>query len=116
MQLTLTPQANSALRVSFDPEDRDEITEILNRLDPVSILLEGTEHLWTNGSYHPFDAGQGNPFIGLTEAPCIASSLDIDDQGQMSVEGDFWYYGDYMITNPIEQMLDAGFVDFTLAR
>lgn len=115
MQLTLTPQPNGDLRATFDEEDRAELTAMLTERTDLDILLEGTEHYWTNGSYQPFDASAGNPFVGLTSAPCIAQAMDYADDGTAMIEGAFWYHTDYMIHNAIETMLEQGHVDFTRA-
>lgn len=69
-----------------------------------------------NGSYTYFDADNANPFVGLTEAPCIAEKLDYDDDGRKKIIGKFWYYPDYMIKSFIDELLEDGFVIFELAN
>lgn len=69
-----------------------------------------------NGSYAFFDAGNGNPFVGLTDVPCIAEQLDYLDDGQIEVIGKFWYYSDYMVSSFIEELLTHGYVLFDLAN
>ncbi len=80
-----------------------------------TILRGGMEHLWTNGSYEPFDAGQANPFVGLTCAPCIAEQLDVLDNGDREVVGRLWYLG-YQIVDPMEELKRTGQVVFSLAH
>lgn len=117
MQLILTKLENGDLEITFDESDREGIEEMLDDgHSDLSILLEGTEHYFTNGGFHPFDAGAGNPFVGLTNATCIAQSLDFDDNGNATIEGDYWFDANYMIRNCIEDMLSDGRVVFTLAR
>ena len=57
-----------------------------------------------NGSYAFFDAGQGNPFVGLTNAPCIAEAMDTDNDGTNIIRGEFWCYVEYMIKCPVETL------------
>lgn len=117
MELNLTILENGNLEISFDESDREGIEEMLSDgHSDLSILLEGTEHYFTNGSYHPFDASHANPFVGLTDATCIAQSLDYDDDGNAIIEGDFWYDAHSAIRNCIEEMLSDGRVIFTLAK
>lgn len=115
MQLILTPKPSGALRLSFKAADRAEIVALQAEKTDLDILIEGTEHYWTNGSYHPFDAADGNPFVGLTGAPCIAQCLSHNEDGTITVDGDFWYHNAYMIDSFLDTMLEQGFVDFTKA-
>ncbi len=85
-------------------------------LDDVSILRELTEPYWTNGSYAPFDAGDGRPFVGLTSAPCIAEDLDYpDDSDGPVLNGRLWYFPDYMLRSPVDELKRRGRVVFALA-
>lgn len=97
-------------------ESYAELQELSETKTDMDILYVMTECYWTNGSYQPFDAGQGNPFVGLTDAPCIAESMDYADDGQATIQGNFWYYGDYMITSFIEVLIRDKRVVFTLCR
>ena len=72
--LTLTIQPNGDLLIAASNTCRARLKETRERYDDVSALCELTEPYWTNGSFQPFDAGAGNPFVGLTSAPCIADS------------------------------------------
>ena len=80
-----------------------------------TILHDGMERLWTNGSFEPFDAGQANPFVGLTSAPCIAEQLDVLDNGDREVVGRLWYFR-YQIVDPIEELKRTGQVVFSLSH
>lgn len=81
-----------------------------------SILGELFEPFFTNGSYEPFDAGDGNPFVGLTSAPCIAESLDYLDDGTKRIQGEFWHFENYMLVDPLDELRNRGRTVFTLAR
>ena len=100
----LTKLENGKLRITLDFFDEKEKAELIEELqemktkkDDLSILLDWTESYQTNGGYHPFDAGEGNPFVGLTEAPMIAESMDYDDDGNAMIDGDVWYFNDYIV-------------------
>lgn len=115
MELNLTILETGNLEISFDESDREEIEEMLESKTDLDILLEGTEHYWTNGTFQPFDAGAGNPFVGLTDATCIAESLNYDDEGNAEIEGNFWYDAHYAIRCCITEMLENGKVVFLKA-
>lgn len=120
----LTKLENGDLEITLDAADDserqdliEEIEELQTRKTDLDILLEGTESYWTNGSYQPFDAGEGNPFVGLTSAPCIAENVYVDDDsGKVEIEGDFWYFDLYMIESFIEELLREGRVVFTICK
>lgn len=48
----------------------------------------------------------------LSTAPVIAEDSIIEDDGTVTLNGRAWYHPEYMITNPIQQILDNGEVDF----
>jgi hypothetical protein len=81
-----------------------------------SILWDGTERYWTNGSFEPFDAGQANPFVGLTCAPCIAEALHCRDHGDREIVGGFWYFERYQLVDLVEVLKRTGHVIFSRAR
>lgn len=118
----LTKLEDGKLRITLDFFTELEMEELIKELqelktekDDISILLDWTESYRANGGYHPFDAGEGNPYVGLTEAPMIAESMDYDDDGNAMIEGDFWYFNDYMIRSFIDDIIENGYVDFTKA-
>lgn len=116
MDFNMTELSNGDLKISFDESDREGIVEMVDEgYSDFSILLEGTEHYFVNGGYHPFDSGLANPFVGLTEATGIAQSLNFDDDGNATIEGDFWYDTNYMLKSFIEEMLSNGHVIFRKA-
>ena len=127
MDVNITP--SGALRLSLGNEDG----WAPGRLDPdglaatladriredgheVNILADLMEPYWTNNGFEPFDAGQANPFVGITEAPCIAEhALQHDDTGVSIQPGDrVWWYPDYVYRNPLDVLLDKGEVEFPL--
>lgn len=113
IEMIILPSGN--LRLVADEEAREEARDKIEAgiNDDVGILLELTEDHWTNGGFEPFDGGQGNPFVGLTDAPCIAESMDIDGEGQRTINGRLWFYPEYMVMNPVAELADHGYVEFT---
>lgn len=119
----LTQLENGKLRLTLDYADEsekaeleNELRELMTRKTDILILIDGTEKYWTNGSYQPFDSGAGDPFVGFTEAPCIAESMTYTDEGNAIIEGKFWYYGDYMIRSFLDDLLENGYADFDLCE
>lgn len=114
--ITATKLENGNLLITLD--DKEDIDEIRYERDEHgfwSVVTRLFEQYSCNGSFTPFDAGDANPFVGLTSAPCIAESMDYDDNGKAFIIGDFWYYGNYAITCPVEELIEHGEVEFTLA-
>lgn len=108
---------NGDLELTCDPESRAELREALAGSGGYwGAFAELFESHSCNGSFTPFDAGEGNPFVGLTSAPCIAESMDYPDNGDSVIAGDFWHFGDYMIRDPLEELCESGRTVFTLAR
>jgi hypothetical protein len=114
--LTCTVLPSGDLLLAASNDCRAFIREKQSELDDVSILSELTECYWTNSGFHPFDAGAGNPFVGLTSAPCIAEDMDYPDNGQRQVIGRLWYFPNYMLESPCDTLKRRGRVVFTLAK
>lgn len=114
--LSIQKLASGHLQITADAVARAELLDQME-LGRTSdqILMDGTESYWTNGSYTPFDAGQANPFVGLTCAPCIAEHLDVDDDGARTVDGGLWWYPNYMVSDPMEVLMKTGSVVFRAA-
>lgn len=94
---------------------QDLAEKISTQGNEVPILEDLLEPFWTNGSFAPFDAGQANPFVGLTEAPCIAEfPLVVDDLGGRSLQpgSRLWWYPGYCLSNPVQKLLERGEVIF----
>lgn len=114
MEITIKPNGDLLLTVS-GPE-RVEIREALAVGNRHSVVGDLFEPYSCNGSFTPFDAGDANPFVGLTNAPCIAETLDTDDNGNRTIEGRFWYYANYQICDELDDLADTGECTFTLSR
>lgn len=113
--LTLTVQPNGDLRIAASNLCRSWMKEQREKLDDISILHALTEPYWVNGSFEPFDADQANPFVGLTSAPCIAEDMGYPDDGKREVLGRLWYFPDYMLRSPVDELIRRGRVIFKAA-
>jgi hypothetical protein len=113
--LTCTILPNGSLEVSLaDAEAREWLVDGLVKHTSEDMLMFGTEQYWTNGMFHPFDAGQANPFVGLSSAPCIAEDMDVHDDGTREINGRFWAYLDYQVRDFADDLLEHGRAVFTL--
>jgi hypothetical protein len=114
-QITAKILPNGNLKLTANNETRKYIKEqLLDNKGFWNIWMDLFEHYFTNGSYHPFDAGAGNPFVGLSDAPCIAECMNCDDNGNNEIEGRFWYYAEYMLRSELEELKNKGYVIYTL--
>lgn len=115
-EIICTELANGDLRLLMDADSRHELAMALEGDRGFwSILHDLFEPYFTNGSYEPFDAGEANPFVGLTSAPCIAEAITVLDNGDKVIDGKFWYFDRYMICDPLEELVETGETVFTLA-
>lgn len=113
MNTTILPNGN--LRLTADNATRAYIADEIRHGRRNHVIFELLEHEICNGGFTPFDAGDANPFVGLTSAPCIAESMDVPDDGERVIVGRLWWFPDYMIRDEIEELRDRGRVDFHLA-
>lgn len=128
MQIHINPK-NEALRIAISGEDGwaperafmpGSLAEtIADRVESdgneVNVLRDLLEPYWTNNGFEPFDAGAANPYVGITDAPCIAEhALVVDDDGKRSIQpGDrIWWFPNYAVRNPLDVLLDRGSVEF----
>lgn len=103
------------LMITADAEAQEWIREELDRgRSDDDILWDGFEGYWNNGSFWPFDAGLGNPFVGLTCAPCIAEDMDVLDDGTHVINGRVWWYPDYEVRSFVSDLLEYGNTRFPL--
>lgn len=107
MDITCTILDSGDLRLSVDPETAVELREALRESywQAFGDLMESES---CNGGFTPFDAGQANPAVGLTSAPCIAESMDYDDDGRATINGRFWWFPDYAIRDPLDELARDG--------
>lgn len=113
MDVKITIEENGDLTLKLDNQvDRDDLKAILEDDGSDQALYTLLEDEAVNGSYTAFDAGNGNPFVGLTEAPCIAEQMDVHEDGTQVIIGDFWYFERYMLECPVEKLLEEGSVTF----
>ena len=111
--LTCTVLSNGNLKPTADNAARGWLKEQQERRrSDLEILWDGLEGYWNNNNYEPFNAGQGNPLVGLSSAPCIAESMNVADDGTKTIYGRFWAFTEYMIESLAEQLKRRGFVIF----
>lgn len=116
MNVTVLP--NGDLKLSADNHTRAYIADAMRQKRARSywsIMAEMFEPYFTNGGFEHFDAGQADPFVGLTSAPCVAEALIYTDDGRREIDGRLWYFADYMIRGDLEELRDRGRVVYQLA-
>ena len=115
--LNCTILPNGDLKVTADNETRQDIADMARGGASFwQIMGEIFEPYSCNGSFTPFDAGDGDPFVGLTSAPCIAETLNTDDDGSRSIEGRFWFNANYATVDETDELKRFGRFVYTLAR
>ena len=117
MNLTIETTLNGNLQLSVDEETAEEIKYQRKTLERGwwEIAADLFEEHSCNGSYTLFDAGQANPYVGITAAPCIAEVMNTDDDGNNKVEGHLWFDKDYMILDFLETLATKHTYIFYLA-
>lgn len=116
MPLTCEVRENGDLLVTCDGDEREDLRDgAIARRGYWSVLWTLFEDYACNGSYTPFDAGDGNPFVGLTSAPCIAEAMTTEDDGENVIEGRCWWFPDYMTRDPLDELAETGRTVFKLA-
>lgn len=117
MSITCTILPNGDLKLTADNETRRDIADALAQPSGNwwGVYCDEMESYSCNGSFTPFDAGDANPFVGLTSAPCIAESMCSDDSGENEIEGRFWYNADYMTRDELRELARFGRYVYTLA-
>lgn len=100
---------NKNLKISLGNESAENVKSYLEDHTSFETLLEFTESYWTNG----WGVTTGDLLGQLTECPIIAEDLTIEDDGSNTLNGKAWYFGNYMVENEIETILENGFIEFT---
>lgn len=100
--------------------DRDTANELRDaiasgELDYWRAMADLFEHAACNGSFTVSDAGDGNPFVGLTSAPCVAECMHYADDGTAEIEGRLWFSPNYAVENELETLAETGRFVWTLA-
>ncbi|HEV2581043.1 MAG TPA: hypothetical protein VGT44_09335 [Ktedonobacteraceae bacterium] len=102
-------QTDGNLRIVLLPEARYDVQEISSQeIDADRKLSEVIEWQLANGwsLVRPEDVG------ALTDAPLLSEDVDIDDQGTIRSVGIVYWYPQYDVSDPVEQLLQQGYVDF----
>jgi len=109
---TILPNGNLEVTLA-DADAREWLSENLPEKGSDRLFWDGTESYWTNGSFYPFDAGKANPFVGLSDAPCVAEDMDIADDGTCEINGAAWAFLEYQTHDFCEVILETGRAEFT---
>jgi len=106
---------NGNLALSLpDADEREELQDMIDdHRGYWNIMSYLFEDYSTNGSFTHFDAGQANPYVGLTSAPCIAEAMDILDDGTNVIEGRFWFFANYNTELETELLAAGETVEYT---
>ena len=114
MDIQILPNGN--LQLKADASDVEELMDYKDERNETTLMSDLLEPYSTNSSFSFFDAGDANPFVGLTSAPCIAESLsDPDDDGKMEEEGRLWWFPDYAVRSIVDELIETGEVVFQAA-
>ena len=110
----LDKQVNGDLRITLLPEAREDVQEIAasEQSSADAKLAEIIEwHLGEGWSFvPPEDIG------ALTEAPILSDDIDLDEQGKVQHVGVVYWFPGYEVKDPIAQLLEDGYVDFTQVK
>jgi hypothetical protein len=52
----------------------------------------------------------------LTSAPILSDSAQRDDDGKLTAIGNVWWFPEYAVTSELEELMEKGFVEFTLGE
>lgn len=111
--IKFTELQNGNLRLTLSEDGTkyyDEAVQIIQNNSAISALLTLTEYYWTNG----WGVLEADELHQMSQAPVIVQDYTIEDDGSRTLYGKAWYYPNYMILNPLEEILKEGYVDFTL--
>jgi len=106
---------NGDLEITADEEAREYIADHADR-NYWLVMADLFESYACNGSFTHFDAGQANPFVGLTSAPCVAEEMTTHDDGTNEIIGRCWYFNNYAIECDLEKLRDEGRVIYSPAE
>lgn len=113
--LNLTVLPCGALLMTANNSTRNYLATMGDDTDFNQAMYDLLEPFSTNGGFTLFDAGAGNPFVGLTSAPCIAESMDYLDDGAMEVNGRLWWFESYQVRSYVQELRTKGRVIFDAA-
>jgi hypothetical protein len=90
-------------------EDYQELFDKHNGYIPIGELLDDSRYLGNNW----FDC---TGLVGLTDSPIIGYDCAFDDEGNLTNGGNFYWFPNYQIINPLETLLNEGEVFFSLGE
>ena len=112
--LTVTILFNGNLSLQCDESARDDLAYENEQLGYWAALAAGLEPYSCNGGFTPLQNGDYGLVFGLTDAPFIAESLSIDDDGRGEVVGRVWYLPDYATRDDMAALCAGESVEWAL--
>jgi hypothetical protein len=114
MELELTKLVNGNLEIRADEEYRGELMAMQEDwdqrgVDADSRLAEVLEHYLANG----WEWVQPEEIGALTAAPILSDDVERDDEGKIVKAGKVYWYPQYEVFDPLEQLIQTGSVIFT---
>jgi hypothetical protein len=97
------------LRITLLDDAQEDVQEIASKdLDADNKLAQVIEWQLVNGwtMLRPEDVG------ALTDAPILSEDVDTDDQGNVRSVGIVYWYTEYEVRDPVEQLLQNHFIIF----
>jgi hypothetical protein len=112
MKFRILPSGN--LLITADNRDREELAYDLRRGardSAESIVIENARHGPGCGQY---EFVSGEELCAMTEAPCFAAHMTIEDDGTRAFYGKVWKFEEYMLRDYLEELAWRGRTVFTL--
>ena len=107
---------NGDLKITADNSSKSELKYARERSGYWGAMAEAFDGYRSNGSFEHFDAGNANPFVGLTSAPCIAESMSPNDDDQNVIAGRVWAFMNYQIEDDLGELIRTGKVVYQLVE
>ena len=110
MEIQLTPEGKEELEEFVDAVRSKDLydvgdTGIVWKKYYISILADLFEDIFANRDYdwvYPEDIG------ALTDFPMFGYAVERDDQGNLTDVLDVWWFPNYQVDDPLEQLLNDG--------
>ncbi len=101
---------NGNLRITLLPAAREDVQEIVanQQLDADGKLAEVIEWQLGNG----WELLSPESIGALTSAPILSEDVERDEHGDVITVGTTYWYRQYEVLDPVEQVLQHGYVDF----
>jgi len=102
LKMKLTAEGREFLQDYISEQDENSV-EFTTGVD---VLLYGLFESWFANS--DWDHVSSEDIGALTDAPIISDRVDRDDKGSLGGLGNVWWYSNYAVTDPVEEMILRG--------